>query len=67
MYGAPYVALVVVPASSPAAVATTSAGSAFAHPDIVIALSSGEENTAASTRDSPVMTTRAIVNSLTRS
>ena len=67
LYGAPYVALVVVPASSPAAVATASAGFAFAQAERVIALSSGEEKMPASTKDKPVMITRAITNSLTRS
>ena len=67
MYGGPYVALVVVPASSPAAVATTSAGAALAQLDIVIDGSSGEEKMPARTSDSPVTTARAMTNSLTRS
>jgi hypothetical protein len=67
LYGAPYVALVVVPASSPAAVATTSFGSAWAHRAMVIALSSGEENTAARTPVRSAIATSAITNSLTRS
>ena len=57
----------MVPASSPVAVATTSAGSAFAHDDIVIEGSSGDEKTAARISDSAATTARATVNSLTRS
>ena len=67
LYGGPYVALVVVPASSPVAVAMTSAGSALAHPDIVIAGSSGEEKTAAEHQRQHGHRARAITNSLTRS
>ena len=67
LYGAPYVALVVVPASSPVAVATTSFGAADAQSRMVIARSSGEEKTAARTTVSRVIATRATTNSLTRS
>ena len=57
----------VVPASSPAAVATTSFGSALAQADMVIGFSSGEEKTAARPTVRRQTTTSAMTNSLTRS
>ena len=57
----------VVPASSPAAVATTSEGAALAQSRMVMAFSSGEEKIAASPTVTSVTTTRAMTNSLTRS
>jgi hypothetical protein len=61
------VALVVVPASSPVAVATTSFGDATAQSRIVTAFSSGEEKTAARATVPSVTTTSAMTNSFTRS
>src|SRR5665647_853642 len=64
LYGAPYVALVVVSASSAAAVVTRLSGSAFAHADMVIALASGDEKIAANPALRTRTTTRAMTNSL---
>jgi len=58
---------VVVPASSLAAVVTRLLGSAFAHADMVMGFSSGEEKIAASPPLRTRTTTRAMTNSLTRS
>jgi hypothetical protein len=57
----------VVPASSPVAVATTSAGAEVAQRAIVIGFSSGEEKIVASASVSKLTTVSATTNSLTRS
>ena len=67
LYGAPYVAVPLVPSSSVAAVATKSNGSAWLHRDRVICFSSGEENTSARATVSNATTTKAITNSFTMS
>src|SRR5476651_326781 len=67
LYGCPYPALVVVPASSPVAVVTKSTGSACDHVAIVTGGTSGDERKAARTMVSTLITASAMASSLTRS
>ena len=67
LYGGPYWAVVLWPASSVAAVVTKSTGSDFAHAWMVADGTSGDESTAESTSTTTSNATVAMASSLSRS